>query len=158
MKILIDVSMVALNFPNSLQIALRYRFPGRCSDSFHSAVAQKLQGRGLKTYFQAWFHCSMRSLLRKQMNHVMRHTKKRRQWDILNKAQEATAAHDMRSFFQIIEWHQRNRFFSDLTRVIFLQLKKLRICCKGGIRHFYSDGDDHSIKSSVDAVTAVCRN
>lgn len=34
MKILIDVSMVALNFPNSLQIALRYRFPGRCSDSF----------------------------------------------------------------------------------------------------------------------------
>lgn len=34
MKILIDVSMVALNFPNSLQIAPRYRFPGRCSDSF----------------------------------------------------------------------------------------------------------------------------
>lgn len=34
MKILIDVSVVALNFPNSLQIALRYRFPGRCSDSF----------------------------------------------------------------------------------------------------------------------------
>ena len=68
----------------------------------HSKLVHDLDGTDLNSCFQAWFHCSQKSRLRKQMNQVNKHTKKRRQWQILQQARDAVNAKDMRKFYNII--------------------------------------------------------
>ena len=68
----------------------------------HSKLVQNLVGDDLKTCFRAWFHYCKKTRLRKQMNQVTRHTKKQRQWLILQQASEAARTKDMRKFYSII--------------------------------------------------------
>ena len=68
----------------------------------HSKLVHDLDGTDLKTCFQAWFHCSQKSRLRKQMNQVNKHTKKQRQRQILQQACDAVNTKDMRKFYSII--------------------------------------------------------
>ena len=68
----------------------------------HSKLIHDLDGTNLKTCFQAWFHCSQKSRLRKQMNQVNKYTKKQRQRQILQQACDAVKAKDMRKYYSII--------------------------------------------------------
>ena len=91
-------------FPKEISSNTEIQMPRTVFQQFlrHSKVVQDLVGGDLKTCFSAWFHCCRKSRLRKQMNQVTKHTKKQRQWQILQQASEAARTKDMRKFYSII--------------------------------------------------------
>ena len=68
----------------------------------HADTLRQLQGQDVSTIITAWFHCTRRTILRKQMNIQARAARKQRQRDLLEQAREASEANDARTFFQII--------------------------------------------------------
>lgn len=85
----------------------------------HADALTQLSSCSLLHCFQAWFHCSKRSSLRKAMNLQSKEVRKLRHRDLLIQARDAAAAHT-RTFFQIIRRISpkapKSRFQSDLNR------------------------------------------
>ena len=68
----------------------------------HADALRRLSSGTFSHCFQAWYHCSKKSSLRRAMNQKSKEVRKLRQQDLLRQAREAATAHDTRSFFQII--------------------------------------------------------